>query len=154
MPYFDKVLQPGESVRFQGYLHWLVYLRGLVSMVAGIAVLIVGLLAEDRDLGRVLGLAALAILAGSACLLVLSGLRRQTVEFVVTDKRVIYKTGLLSRYTAEMNVSKIESVDVEQGVMGRIFGFGTLLIRGTGASFEPLRGVANPIGLRNAIMIG
>ena len=72
----------------------------------------------------------------------------------MTDKRVIYKTGLLSRHTAEINISKIESVDVDQGILGRIFGYGTVFLRGTGASLEPLQDVADPIGLRNAILVG
>jgi uncharacterized membrane protein YdbT with pleckstrin-like domain len=73
---------------------------------------------------------------------------------VVTDRRVIFKRGLLSRHTVEMNVGKIETVDVEQGLAGRIWGYGTLLIRGTGAGFEPLVGVGSPLRIRNAIVAG
>ena len=53
-----------------------------------------------------------------------------------------------------MNVARIETVDVMQGIGGRIFNYGTLLIRGTGAGIEPLRGVGAPIRLRNAIVLG
>ncbi len=81
-------------------------------------------------------------------------IRRKATEIVVTDRRVIFKRGLLSRHTVEMNVSKIETVDVEQGLAGRIWGYGTLLIRGTGAGFEPLAGVGSPLLIRNAIVAG
>jgi uncharacterized membrane protein YdbT with pleckstrin-like domain len=97
--------------------------------------------------------------AGGVCvlgLLLLLGesIRRHATEIVVTDRRVIFKRGLLSRHTVEMNVSKIETVDVEQGLAGRIWGYGTLLIRGTGSGFEPLVGVGSPIQIRNAIVVG
>ena len=72
-------------------------------------------------------------------------IRRRATEIVVTDRRVIFKRGLLGRHTVEMNVSKIETVDVEQGIGGRIWGYGTVLIRGTGSSFEPLVGVGSPL---------
>ena len=152
--YRAKFLRPDETVLFHGRLHWLIYVRGLLALGAGLAVLIAGLASGDPTLRRALALASLAVFLGAALLLAAAGIRRQTVEFVVTDKRVIYKTGLFTRHTAEINVSKIESVDVDQGILGRIFGFGTVFLRGTGASLEPLRGVADPIGLRNAIIVG
>jgi hypothetical protein len=59
-----------------------------------------------------------------------------------------------SRHTVEMNVSKIETVDVEQGLAARIWDYGTVLIRGTGSGFEPLIGVGAPLSIRNAIVAG
>ena len=146
MAYLDKVLRPGETVQFHGSLHWLIYARGLLLVLAGLVVLGVALAVPDRSLGRGLAVGAAALLLIAAWRLIVAGIRRQAVEFVVTDKRVIYKTGLLSRHTAEINISKIESVDVDQGILGRIFGYGTVFLRGTGASLEPLQGVADPIG--------
>jgi len=67
---------------------------------------------------------------------------------------VIHKRGLVSRHTEEMNISKVETVDVDQGVGGRIFGYGTLIIRGTGGGWEPLRRISSPLAVRNAIMVG
>jgi uncharacterized membrane protein YdbT with pleckstrin-like domain len=154
MAYLDKVLRPEETVHFHGRLHWLIYGRGLLCLIAGIAILLAAMMMHEPDLSRVTAYLAIAVLLTSAWLLVLAGIRRNTAEFVVTDRRVILKHGLLGRHTAEMNVSKIESVDVEQGLLGRIFGFGTLIVRGTGASLEPLRNVADPIGMRNAILVG
>ena len=72
----------------------------------------------------------------------------------MTDRRVIYKRGLLSRHTVEMNVGKIETVDVEQGLGGRLWNYGTVLIYGTGSGFEPLVGIGAPIQIRNAIVAG
>ena len=79
-------------------------------------------------------------LARSALLLLLGAwIRRRATEIVVTDRRVIFKRGLISRHTVEMNVSKIETVDVEQGLAGRIWDYGTVLIRGTGLGLRAAR---------------
>src|SRR5829696_8589656 len=80
-------------------------------------------------------------------------LKRFGTEIAVTDHRVIYKTGLVQRDTTEINMAKIESVDVSQSILGRVFGFGTLTIRGTGETIEALRNIASPLQFRNAIMV-
>jgi len=72
----------------------------------------------------------------------------------VTNQRVLYKSGIVTRHTTEMNISKIETVDVVQGIGGRLLNYGTLLIRGTGETLEPLRQVMAPLTLRNAIAVG
>jgi uncharacterized membrane protein YdbT with pleckstrin-like domain len=80
-------------------------------------------------------------------------LRRFAPEVAVTDRRVIYKTGLIQRHTIEINIDKIESADVDQSILGRIFGFGSITIRGTGEGVEPLRNIAQPLQLRNAVLV-
>jgi uncharacterized membrane protein YdbT with pleckstrin-like domain len=75
-------------------------------------------------------------------------IKRATDEFVITNKRVIVKTGLISRKTLEMNLSKIESVNVDQSVFGRIFGYGTIGIIGTGGTREVFSMIANPMEFR------
>ena len=64
------------------------------------------------------------------------------------------KTGWISVRTEEMNISKVETVDVNQSVIGRILGYGDVLVKGTGASLEPVYRVSGPIALRNAITVG
>ena len=61
---------------------------------------------------------------------------------------------LFGRHTIEMSLAKIESVDVDQSVLGRIFGYGTLVLRGTGGSLEPIRNIGDPLGFRNNITAG
>ena len=72
-------------------------------------------------------------------------------EFAVTDRRVIYKCGFISRHTVEMNMDKIESVDVDQSLLGRMLNYGTIHVLGTGEGIESLRRIAAPLALRNAI---
>jgi len=73
---------------------------------------------------------------------------RYTDEFVITNKRVIVKTGLISRKTFEMNLSKIESVNVDQGIMGRILGYGTIRIVGSGGTKEVFPKIRKPLAFR------
>ena len=154
MPYYTKVLQPDETVKMIGRLHWSIYLRAVLVLMVALAVLIGSSLLSDPDLAHFALLASLAIAVIGLLLLLAAWIRRGATEIVVTDRRVIFKRGLLTRFTMEMNVSKIETVDVEQGLAGRIWGYGTVLIRGTGSSFEPLVGIGAPLAIRNAIVVG
>ncbi len=160
MAYFTKVLQPGETVRYQGRLHWIVYGPGLALLVGGVVAGLFLLNSTSTDdqssaSGNFLIVAAMVCCVLVALSLLFSAwINRVTTEIVVTDRRVLFKTGLIGRRTAEMNVSKVETVDVQQGVLGRMLGFGTVLVRGTGAGLEPLRRIAEPIALRNSIAAG
>ncbi|HEV2101020.1 MAG TPA: PH domain-containing protein [Stellaceae bacterium] len=154
MRYVTRVLQPGETVVYETQLHWLIYLRAILALIAA-ALLAIGALSIASDQRQYLSLSlwiAAAIFALLACSAGLGAfVRRATTELAVTDHRVIYKTGLLSRHTLEMNLSKVESVDVDQTVLGRIFSYGTVIVRGTGGSLEPMRRIADPLAFRSRI---
>ena len=75
-------------------------------------------------------------------------LDRYTDEFAVTNRRVIVKTGLISRRTLEMNLNKIESVNVDQSIFGRMLGYGTITIIGTGGTRESFPDISNPLKFR------
>ena len=155
MAYYTKVLQPDETVKVVGRLHWSIYIRGVVVLAVAAALLVGSLwLPDDPDWQRYAQWAAGVVGVLGLLLLLGAWIRRRSTEIVVTDLRVIYKRGVLSRHTVEMNVSKIETVDVEQGLSGRIWGYGTVVIRGTGSGFEPLVGVGSPLAIRNAIVVG
>jgi uncharacterized membrane protein YdbT with pleckstrin-like domain len=77
-------------------------------------------------------------------------LERWLSEFVITNRRVIIKRGLVARSTFEMNLSKIESVNVDQSVMGRIFNYGSITIIGTGGTRETFQNIAKPMDYRKA----
>ena len=78
-------------------------------------------------------------------------IQRATSEFAVTSRRVIIKVGLISRRTVELKLEKIESVGVDQTIFGRIFGYGTIVLKGTGGTNEPFRGIARPLDFRKAV---
>ena len=73
---------------------------------------------------------------------------KYTDEFAITNKRVIIKTGLISRKTLEMNLSKIESVNVDQSILGRILGYGTIKIIGTGGTQKEFPNIRQPLEFR------
>ncbi|HET7883810.1 MAG TPA: PH domain-containing protein [Acetobacteraceae bacterium] len=156
MAYYTQVLQPDEKVLVVGQLHWSIYLRAAIVLLIAVAILVASfwLPTGDPDWQHYAQLAAAVVFLIGLLLLFAAWLRRRATEIVVTDRRVIFKRGFLSRHTVEMNISKIETVDVEQGLAGRIWGYGTLMIRGTGSGFEPLVGVGSPIAIRNAIVAG
>ncbi|MEI6554597.1 MAG: PH domain-containing protein [Paludibacter sp.] len=75
-----------------------------------------------------------------------------TDEFVVTNKRIIIKKGLLSYFTLEMNLDRIETVNVRQSIFGRIVGYGALTIIGTGGTRESFHCIRNPLQFRRSFM--
>ncbi len=150
----EQNLQPGETIKAVGTLHWTVYAQGLVLLAVadGTVIAAVRMAAgSHRDQTLYIAMSAFVL---ALLLLVATWLRCRGTEIVVTNKRVLYKSGIVSRHTLEMNISKIESVDVEQGPGGRLLNYGTVLIRGTGETLQPLRQVVAPLALRNAIAIG
>ncbi|MGH7059615.1 MAG: PH domain-containing protein [Stellaceae bacterium] len=154
MRYVSRVLQPGETVVYATRLHWLIYGRAVVLAIIAVALAIATSFVADKpniNLALWIAAAIFALLALSAGLRAF--LRRTTTELAVTDHRVIYKTGLLARHTLEMNRSKVESVDVDQTIPGRIFGYGTIIVRGTGGSLEPIRQIADPLSFRSHITV-
>src|SRR5579885_515875 len=74
---------------------------------------------------------------------------RLTSEFVITNRRIVIKQGLVSRRTLELNLSKVESVNVDQGILGRILDYGTITVIGTGGTRESFADIAAPLEFRN-----
>ncbi len=151
MSYVRSVLQPGENVRFATDIHWMVYLPGCLLLVVAVAVYLVGVPLAGQGFTAAMHWLAGLLFVAAAMLLFVGWFRRWTTEVAVTNKRIIYKRGFISRYTIEMNLDKVESVDVDQSILGRILGYGDILIRGVGASLEPLRNIESPIEFRNHV---
>jgi uncharacterized membrane protein YdbT with pleckstrin-like domain len=153
MKYVQRVLQPGETVAHEAHLHWLIFVPAMGFAVLALAFLVGEMFFQPQE---PIIATTLLVIACFVALLALEAafrawVRRITTEFAVTDRRVIYKTGLFSRHTLEMNRSKVESVDVNQPVMGRLFGYGTIILRGTGSTLEPIHHIADPLTFRSHI---
>ena len=76
-----------------------------------------------------------------------------TTELAITNKRVIAKTGLIQRHTIEIFLEKVESIQVDQGVLGRLFNFGSVVISGTGVHSAPFKSISDPLSLRKNFMM-
>ena len=150
MTYVNSILQPGETVKAIGKPHWIIFGRACVLAVVGIVILVYGqnFTAQTREF---------VLLAGWVVILVavLAFLHawfiRWITELSVTNHRVIYKRGFIRRHTVEMNMDKVETVNVDQSLFGRLLGYGTIRVLGTGQGIEGLEKVGSPIALRNAI---
>ena len=79
-------------------------------------------------------------------------IRLKSTEVAVTTKRLIVKHGFIRRSTIELNINKVESIQVDQAMIGRLLNFGTLVIAGTGSSHAPIVGVADPMAFRKAFI--
>jgi uncharacterized membrane protein YdbT with pleckstrin-like domain len=98
-----------------------------------------------------LGILLLPVVIG-LFFLVQAYIRYKTTELAITTKRVIVKVGFIRRSTVEININKVESIQVDQSLLGRVFDFGTLVISGAGTAQAPLHGIAEPLAFRKAFI--
>jgi uncharacterized membrane protein YdbT with pleckstrin-like domain len=151
MSYARSVLQPGEKIIISGTLHWIIYGWAIFYLVAGTALVWL----EHKYWNNDVVIAITAVTFGA--LFLVTGFRawfiKWITEFAVTDRRVISKRGLVWRNTEEMNMDKVETVDIDQSIPGRILNYGTIRIMGTGGTniIEVSR-IAAPFLLRSAII--
>lgn len=148
MGYVERHLLEGERVVYKTRLHWILFLRPGLVMVAGIALAVVLRPVQDPPWIWMIGAAVVAI--GVAWGLV-HYVELMTSEFAVTSSRLILKVGLISRYTTELLLAKVETIGVQQGLIGRMLGYGDLTVTGTGGAREVFRRVRDPIGFRNHV---
>ena len=149
--YIDDILQPGEKLLYSTNLHWVFYLSGLVGWIVAIALL----MGSQMVLQGTLVLLCLAG-AGVAALVAFylsfrAWFKRWTTETDVTSLRVVHKEGFIKRRTFEMSLDKVESVDVNQSILGRILNYGDVTIRGVGEGVEKIKTIASPLAFRNFI---
>ena len=148
MGYVESVLEPGERITHRAYLHWIIYLRAvLLTLIGG---LVYFAAPPDADVMPIIGL--VLVLLGALSFL-RAAIARWTMEIAVTDRRVIMKRGLIRRDTIEINMPKVESVDVSQSILGRLLNYGTVIVRGTGGGENPLAYVSAPLPLRRAVQL-
>ncbi len=155
MSYVENNLNPGESIGYRARLHWIALfwpvflcilfgLPGFLWMIAAIAI------GSNPGAGMFFGLAlGSLLLAALALFLGIAGMK--AAEFAVTNKRVIMKAGVIQRKSTEMFLSKIESVGLNQGLLGRMLDYGTIVVRGTGGTTEPFNRIAHPVEFRRQV---
>ena len=154
--YVNSVLQPGESVKVIGRLHWTIFVRAFLLAAIALVLMIYGEKSiMSPSIGRTFVYLGWIGLAVAAVLFLHAAFKRWTTELSVTTHRVIYKRGFIWRYTVEMNMDKVETVNVDQSILGRILGYGTIHVLGTGqGGINSLHGMGSPITVRNAITAG
>jgi hypothetical protein len=145
--YARTTLAPNERPFFKTSLHWIVFVRfAVLALVVFLFAAIPFAIAVQAMTGSEIGWFALPL---PTFILLPPALAYASSELVITDRRVLIKTGIVRRRSMEMFISKIESIAVDQAAVGRLLDFGTVTIRGTGGFEEPFEAIANPIVFRN-----
>ncbi|WP_315735252.1 MULTISPECIES: PH domain-containing protein [unclassified Bradyrhizobium] len=149
--YIDEILQPGEKVLYSTNAHWMFYLPAIGAWIVVFGLLVLSRMTVNDSL-VMLCLATAAVIAIVALYwTVRAWFHRLTTETDVTNRRVVHKTGFIKRRTFEMALDKVESVDVNQTIMGRVLNYGDVTILGVGEGKETISTIAEPLAFRNAI---
>lgn len=144
MSYIKSQLLPGEQIRYRGHLHRIIFVPAAAFAVLAVLALVIAMQSGDWPLFY--GLAVPAAVA-----YVWAQILYSTSEFAITNKRVVIKVGWLRRRTVETMLSKVEGINVDQSVMGRLLGYGSIVITGTGGTAEPFRNIGNPFEFRRQV---
>jgi uncharacterized membrane protein YdbT with pleckstrin-like domain len=145
--YVKRTLGPHERILFTTNYHWLVWLGIALLIAPAPAVAIAGY--PFDAIGYVyLTLASIALLTGLVFLE-----RVISTEIAVTSDRFIRKSGLISFDAEEVSLDKIETVAVEQSVLGRLLGYGVFRVHGTGTGSIEVRMIDRPVRLRQQIQL-
>lgn len=151
MGYIEENLVVGERIIHKTGIHWIVLLGPITGasllLLAAIALVVESIQSSSGTLGIVAAvMAAVGIIT-----LGVSVERRNATEMAVTNKRVLIKTGILRKRTVELFLPKVESIAIDQGVLGRMFGYGTMTVRGTGGTAERFAMVRDPLEFRRQV---
>src|ERR1700760_1481937 len=150
--YIDDILQPGEKVLYSTNAHWMFYLPAMGAWVAALILVAASGMTAAFPILMLACLGASAVIGLIALYLTFKAwFHRWTTETDVTNMRVVHKTGFIQRRTFEMALDKIESVDVDQSIMGRFLNYGNVTINGVGEGRETIRTIASPLAFRSAI---
>jgi uncharacterized membrane protein YdbT with pleckstrin-like domain len=149
--YIDDILQPGEKVLYSTNAHWMFYLPAIAAWIVAIVFLVLSRMVGTDVL--MLVCLAFAAVVGLAALYwsATAWFHRWTTETDVTNMRIVHKTGFIKRRTFEMSLDKVESVDVNQSILGRILNYGDVTILGVGEGKETISTIASPLDFRNFI---
>jgi len=153
--YLDRTLASGEVVLYRTRLHWTVlFWPFAAAALLGVgAIVSLGAAAVRRGTGDIRPL----LILGAACIVaafvaaIVGQVRRSSTEMVVTNRRVLMKTGIFGRRTVELMLSKVESIGVDQGALGRMAGYGRVVVRGTGGTHELFERIASPLEFRRQV---
>ena len=158
MTYVESNLVPGETVIYQTRLHWIVMLGHLfvgclLLGLPGVLLLYYAFSQHGMDINtlHLTEGGGVALLVCGAVVILTGMVRRSATEMAVTNRRVVIKTGLMNRKTIEMLLNKVESIEVSETTFGRMLGYGTIVVIGTGGTSDPFHRVADPLEFRSQV---
>lgn len=150
--YVKRAMQPNEKIVYSAQLHWIIYRFGFFITVLGalfghyVNLAIIKFFGQDMaTLSDVfIRNISIGIIVLGAFLLVATYIRQISTELVVTDQRVIAKHGFIATTSYELMMTKVEGATIDQTISGRLLGYGTLMVKGTGGGISPIDHVADP----------
>jgi uncharacterized membrane protein YdbT with pleckstrin-like domain len=142
--YIDRHLLPGEVVTYRTRLHWKIFVVPVLVCLILVALALWAVSADRKPL-------AIPPVVIAIILLLAAWIRRRSSEFAVTNKRVIIKLGVTTTRSMELLLPKIEGITVTQSLWGRMFGFGEIVVTGSGGTQEPFDGIQSPLDFRQAV---
>ena len=148
MGYVERHLLPDERVLYKTRLHWILYSKAMLLTLFGVILAV--LLAQVAD-PPWLWYVGVAVAVAGALWWIVRWIELRTSEFAVTSMRLIFKVGLIGRYTTELLLTKVESISVTQGLPGRMLNYGDLIVTGTGGAREVFARVHDPVSFRNEV---
>src|SRR5215203_6375479 len=149
--YIDDILQPGEKVLYSTNSHWIFFLPAIVGWIAAFILFVAsGMVPQGPGVLVLWSLSAIVAIF-ALYKTATAWFHRWTTETDVTNFRVVHKTGFVKRQTFEMSVDKVESVDVNQSILGRILNYGDVSIFGVGEGNKTIETIASPLAFRNSI---
>ena len=147
MGYIEDNLVPGEEIIVKARVHWGVFVSPILLIILFCLLTLVSAAGDPESSSVCVGVSILFMLA--------AGLQAfgvfvnyATTEFGLTNQRIIAKTGVVRRHSLELMLSKVESVNVRQPIVGRILGYGTIVVTGSGGTKEAFPNIAKPMELR------
>lgn len=144
MSYIRKNLNPNENVVHLSKLHWIVFIKPLFLWIIGVA-----MATSSTEDTAILGWMIVVLIAIPYSISI--AITHKTSEFGVTDRRVIAKVGFVRRTSLETLLQKVEGIDVNQGIIGRLLNYGSITVRGTGGSNKSIKRIRAPLLLRRAV---
>lgn len=146
MGYIEKNLLPGESIIYRTQISRIIFVYPLVALI--IATIFAAMIWGSDAAGKTFAILLFLVLVPME---VNAYFRYRTSEFGVTNNRVLFKVGLIRRKSLETMLSKIEGIEVDQGILGRIFNYGSIVIKGTGGTSNPFSQIDAPLDFRKKV---
>jgi len=148
MGYIEENLISGERLLYKAKLHWGAFVWPAINISLGFLIIILGF-ASDEALG--LSCFGWIIMLSGLFLAARTGLSFISTEFGLTDRRIIAKTGIIRRDSLELMLSKVEGISVSQPIFGRLLGYGTIQVSGSGGTKQKFPNIAEPMELRRRV---
>lgn len=158
--YVKRAMQADEKIVYCAQLHWIIYQMGFFTTILGAIFGYFGIQIVQFFFDGEMEAAfvspvkyiSIALIALGAFQLLSSFIRQISTELVITDQRVIAKHGFIATTSYELMMTKVEGATIDQSVLGRVLGYGTLMVKGTGGGISPIDHVADPYKFHSFLM--